>query len=73
MNVTPVIVRELRAEARRATNYWLRLAGAAALLTALLMLSLRTGLLAVGQGSQLFHNLNMTLFAAIWLVVPDAL
>ena len=33
MNVGPVIQRELRAEARHAFTYWLRVLGAAALLT----------------------------------------
>jgi ABC-type transport system involved in multi-copper enzyme maturation permease subunit len=70
MNLTPVITRELRGEARRTMNYWLRLAGAAAVLAALLLLSLRMQGFAIGQGGRLFNSLNLTLFAAIWLVAP---
>lgn len=70
MNVLPVIARELRAEARRTMNYWLRLAGASAALAGLLLLSLETQGFAIGQGSRLFNGLNLTLFAALWLVGP---
>ncbi|MDW8310682.1 MAG: ABC transporter permease, partial [Verrucomicrobiales bacterium] len=70
MNVLPVITRELRGEARRASNYWLRLAGAAAVLAVLLGLVAQMQGFAIGQGSRLFNSLNLTLFAALWLVVP---
>ncbi|MBI2925212.1 MAG: hypothetical protein HYY24_05855 [Verrucomicrobia bacterium] len=70
MNVTPVITRELRGEARRAMNYWLRIVGAATLLALLVLLWWDWQGFTIGQGSRLFMDLNLTLFAAIWLIVP---
>ncbi len=69
MTVWPVIVRELRAEARRPFNYWLRLLGAGALLLA----AAGTDMQYLGrsqQGLVLFQNLQQMLLIAIWVLVP---
>ncbi|HVY70688.1 MAG TPA: hypothetical protein VHH73_12220 [Verrucomicrobiae bacterium] len=70
MNVWPVIVRELRAEARRPFNYWLRV-GAAALAIVVLGLTLVLDRrVAADVGRSIFQHLNFSLFAAIWIFVP---
>src|SRR5262245_32263709 len=69
MTVLPVIVRELRAEARHAFNYWLRVLGALALLFVTIVMWLDQGFSAQG-GGKLFGNLNTTLFFSIWILVP---
>ena len=63
MNALPVIERELRAEARHAFTYWLRVLGAAALL-AVAVDALERGL-PLHQGRELFQVLSNALFAAI--------
>src|SRR4051812_35846223 len=65
MNVRPLIVRELRAEARRSSTYWLR-ALAAALLTALFVWSawnFRTN--ATALGPLLFNALSNGLLLSV--------
>jgi ABC-type transport system involved in cytochrome c biogenesis permease component len=68
--VWPVIERELREEARRSSNYWMRVLGAAALLFAILFISLTPFGLVPGRGGVLFGNLNALLFLSIWIIVP---
>lgn len=53
MNAAALIVRELRAESRRAANYWLRVLAAAALILvfASIMLSEQVSLSRVGMES----------------------
>lgn len=70
MSAWPVIVRELRAEARRPANYWLRVIGAGLVL--LIVLASLTGMTwGPGvSGRQLFVMLHWTLFASICLTVP---
>src|SRR5438309_5797837 len=70
MGCLPVMMRELRAEARRPLNYGLRVAGASAI-------TLVFGWSLLDQrespqmlGARLFGNLNAMLFAAIWILVP---
>ncbi len=68
MNVLPIIVRELRAEARRPVNYWLRTFGAA-------LLTVFFGLLLANQsnlksGKESFAVLSFVVFIGIWIVVP---
>lgn len=70
MNVEPLLLRELRAEARRPTNAWVRAAGAAVVLAGLTLLAFGGSGLALRSGGRVFHQLNLTLFAAIWLVAP---
>ena len=69
MTVLPVIVRELRAEARHSFNYWLRVLGALALLCVVVVLWWDEGFRARG-GGKLFGHLNTTLFFSIWILVP---
>ena len=70
MNAAALIVRELRAESRRAANYWLRVLAAAALILvfASIMLSEQPGLSRLGAA--LFTGLNRTLLIAFWVLVP---
>lgn len=70
MNAAALIVRELRAESRRAANYWLRVLAAAALnlVFASIMLSEQVSLIRVGM--ELFMGLNRTLLFAFWVLVP---
>jgi hypothetical protein len=82
LNCWPVIVRELRAEARRPTNYWLRVFGAAAFLVAFWLAVSRDAAATparfagvtsnpIGQlGQVTFGYLNVALFATIWLLGP---
>ena len=69
MNALPVIVRELRAEARNPATHSVRLAGAAILLglLAFLWLTTRNG---PNLGDLLFGRLHLALNLAIWLLVP---
>lgn len=69
MIVLPVIARELRAEARGAFTYWLRVIGAGALMVTGGWLVLDHGLGAQGGGVT-FSALHLTLFGAIWVIVP---
>jgi ABC-type transport system involved in multi-copper enzyme maturation permease subunit len=70
VNAAALIVRELRAESRRAANYWLRVLAAAALILvfASIMLSEQVSLSRVGM--ELFMGLNRTLLFAFWVLVP---
>ena len=87
MSCGPIIRRELRAEARRPFNYWLRALGVGALTVVFVLTLLIPGhsqfsglpqgnLVAnpiqqlATTGARLFGNLNATLFAAIWILVP---
>ncbi len=69
MTVLPVIVRELRASGRQPFTYSLRVLGAAALLLAGALFGLKHGF-APSVGRQLFGALHVTLFGAIWVLVP---
>ena len=71
MTALPVILRELRAEGRRPSNYYLRLIGAACatLCFALLMLDQQQGR-SRALGSDLFYALNAVQFGVIALAVP---
>lgn len=65
----PVIVRELRSAGRSAGNYWLRsLASGIACVIAMM-----AGLLTLGTtstGKEVFAALHITMFCAIWVLVP---
>jgi ABC-type transport system involved in multi-copper enzyme maturation permease subunit len=69
MNVWPVIVREVRVQARQKFTYTLRMLGAAAVLGALVFWALTHGLLP-GQGGHIFVYIHCTLLWAIWILVP---
>jgi ABC-type transport system involved in multi-copper enzyme maturation permease subunit len=68
MNVLPLIVRELRAEARRPNTYWLR-ALAAALLTALFVWSVWNFQAGSELGPLLFNSLSQGLHLALLVIV----
>ena len=61
--------RELRASARQAFTYHLRVAGAGALLVASFVFGVSHGF-APTLGNELFAKLHFTLFCAIWVFVP---
>lgn len=69
MTVAPVITREMRAQARLAFTYGIRVLGAAALMGASLIFGLNYGF-APDLGGKLFGYLNCTLFFSIWVVAP---
>jgi ABC-type transport system involved in multi-copper enzyme maturation permease subunit len=69
MTLLPVIERELRVQARHAFTYGLRLLGVAALLAALVLLTLNDGL-TPGAGGRVFICLHDVLLCAIWVLVP---
>ena len=69
VNAAPVIFRELRAEARRPFNYWLRVIAVAILLLVLATFFFRGGT-GLGAGGLMFSKLNATVILAIWLLVP---
>lgn len=71
MNALPVIVRELRTEARSSFTFTLRLAGAALLLALLAFFWLTTPF-APNAGDRLFTRLHLALFFSIWILVPLA-
>src|SRR5258706_15540537 len=70
MTCWPVIVRELRAESRRPMNYWIRILGAGAITLVFGVSMLNQSESPATLGARLFGNLNATLFAAIWILVP---
>ena len=70
MNAAAVIVRELRAESRRAANYWLRVLAAGALILVLASIMLGAQLSLSALGAALFAGLNQTFLFALWILVP---
>ena len=85
MSVLPVIVRELRSQARQPLTYWLRLVGGISVVLAIGMALWTMGAI-TGQargsygfqntvqafGTALFGKMNLFIFLAIWLFVPLA-
>jgi len=69
MNVWPVIVREVRVQARQKFTYSLRMLGAATVLGGLILWALSHGLLP-GQGGRIFVYVHGALLWAIWILVP---
>ncbi|MEY4386366.1 MAG: hypothetical protein RLY20_1649 [Verrucomicrobiota bacterium] len=69
MNVLPVVTRELRAEARHAFTYWIRVAGAGIGTLAAASFAFTNGL-RPDQGEMLFSALHFKLQLAIWTLVP---
>src|SRR6266478_2571472 len=69
MPLMPVIIREMRVSARHPFTYYLRSLGAAALLLTCFFFGLENGFSA-SIGGKLFGSLHLTLFLAIWILVP---
>src|SRR5258708_37160048 len=69
MVLLPVIERELRVCARQPFTYYLRVLGMSALLLTCLLFGINHGF-GPALGSQLFDRLHLTLFGAIWVLVP---
>jgi ABC-type transport system involved in multi-copper enzyme maturation permease subunit len=69
MNVLPVAVRELRAQARQPFTFWLRMLGVLALLGAgwFFVLSFP---LTPSRGSALFGYMHLVLLFSVWVLVP---
>src|SRR5947208_12686555 len=67
--VLPVIERELRACARQPFTYYLRAVGMTALLLECLLFGINNGF-GPTLGNKLFGSLHLTLFGAIWILVP---
>ena len=68
MNILPIVVRELRGEARRPINYWLRTFGATVLtIIFAVFLSNQDD---VKSGGDAFSALGFLVFLGIWVVVP---
>ncbi len=66
----PVILRELRANSRRWTTYWLRLIAAAAIVVAILFW-FETERFGMRQtGSQLFVHMHRVVLVIVWVLVP---
>ncbi|MBA4150292.1 MAG: ABC transporter permease subunit [Verrucomicrobia bacterium] len=70
MNVTPVIVRELRAEARNPVNYWIRVIAAALLLLPVAFFGLVDGFTTSVDGRVAFVLFTSILFVAAWIIIP---
>jgi ABC-type transport system involved in multi-copper enzyme maturation permease subunit len=69
MTILPVIVREVREQARQNFTYSLRMLGVAAVLAGCLWSVMNRGLLP-GSGGQVFTWIHSALLFAIWLLVP---
>ena len=69
MTLVPIIERELRSAARQEFTYYLRLIGMGGVMLAFSVFLLRHGD-DPNIGGRLFADLHLTLFCAIWLVVP---
>jgi ABC-type transport system involved in multi-copper enzyme maturation permease subunit len=85
MSLLPVIVRELRAQARQPLTVWLRIIGGASVFGAIAAALWTMGTIEVqlgraralpssfqAFGTILFGKMNLFIFVAIWLVVPMA-
>lgn len=68
MNVPPIIIRELRVEARRSINYMLRTMGAG-ISTIVFCLFLSVDPF-IKSGGPLFSSVSLFVFLGIWFVVP---
>ncbi|MBI3849341.1 MAG: hypothetical protein HY298_03465 [Verrucomicrobia bacterium] len=66
----PVIKRELRSEARRPFNYWLRVMGAAAAFLVCASLIWDSHVPPAKLGARLFAILHSTILLTIWVMVP---
>lgn len=65
----PVIIRELRSQARQSFTYTLRVYGVAALLATMVFLMFGDYFEA-GSGAELFVNLHRVVLGSIWILIP---
>src|SRR2546427_2032011 len=83
MSVFPIIVRELRSQARQPLTHWLRLLGGLSVLAAIAVALWTMGAIKAQGGNSfantvqtfgttLFGKMNLFIFGAIWLFVPLA-
>jgi ABC-type transport system involved in multi-copper enzyme maturation permease subunit len=70
VNAVRVIARELRAESRRPTNYWLRVLAAGGVIAVFATFVLGTDVPPAWLGTGLFMVLQRTLLLACWVLVP---
>src|SRR5438270_6927948 len=70
MTIFPVIVREVRAASRQRFTYLFRMLCAALMLVCSFLYALDGGFRVDAGGGGLFAELHMTLFSAIWIMVP---
>jgi ABC-type Na+ efflux pump permease subunit len=70
VNAATVIERELRAEARRPANHWLRVLAAGVLLSVFSSLTLNAQVAFAELGDLIFSALQRTLHIAFWVIVP---
>jgi ABC-type transport system involved in multi-copper enzyme maturation permease subunit len=70
MNAAALIVRELRVEARRGANYWLRVLAAGVLILTFASIMVAAPPDPAAWGATLFAGLNLTLLYAVWILVP---
>jgi len=70
MTILPVIKREVRGEARRPFNYWLRVLGAGVAMGVCASIIWRPEEDPVKLGAKLFAILHTTIFVTIWVMVP---
>ncbi len=84
MSILPIIVRELKAQARQPLTHWLRVVGGLSVVTAILAALWTIGAITPQRqgnglpntvqnfGMTLFGKMNLLIFLAIWLFVPLA-
>jgi len=70
MTLLPIITRELRSEARRPWNYWLRLLAGTAVTCVFTFSMLVSGLSIASNGGMLFGLVSLVLYYGIWLLGP---
>src|SRR6266850_6137483 len=84
MSVLPVIIRELRSQARQPLTHWLRIVGGLSVVAAIVVALWSIGAIKPQEqrmalpnlvqtfGTTLFGKMNLFIFVAIWLFVPLA-
>src|SRR5436190_23925330 len=83
MSVFPIIVRELRSQARQPLTHWLRMLGGLSVVAAIAVALWTIGAIKAQAGNSfantvqtfgttLFGKMNLFIFVAIWLFVPLA-
>jgi len=70
MNAILVLLREVRAETRRAFTYWLRVLGGGVALAAAVGVVADITTTAPASGQRVFAAVNTAVFGAIWTLVP---
>jgi ABC-type transport system involved in multi-copper enzyme maturation permease subunit len=70
MNAILVLLREVRAETRRAFTYWLRVLGGGVALAAAVSVVADMTTTAPASGQRVFTAINTAVFGAIWTLVP---